>query len=235
MRFPRPAAAKLEAVMINTAGGLTGGDRWHCAVSLGAGAGLTLTTPSCERLYRSLGAAADVTSTLTLAAGSALEWLPQETILFEGSALARSLTVTMDESASLLAVEPIIFGRAAMGEELRRIRLGDRWRVRRGGRLVYADRLAIEGATDTVFTEAASLAGTRAIASLLLVAQDAESHLVPMRALLPGLPARAGVSAWDGLLAVRIAAPDGVALRRSLVPMLALLRPDVALPRLWSC
>jgi urease accessory protein len=235
MRFPHTRTEKLEAVIINTAGGLTGGDRWDCAIALGDGAKVTLTTPSCERIYRRLAGAATLATELELAPGSALDWLPQETILFDGSALVRDLTVTMAEDASLLAVEPIIFGRAAMGEEVRLLCVSDRWRVRRGGRLIYADRLAIDGTTEAAFGEAAGLAGVRAMATLLLVAPDAADRLEPLRAILPELPARAGASVWDGLLLARIACADGLALRQSLVAMLAILRQDTALPRLWSC
>jgi urease accessory protein len=234
LRFPH-GGDMLEAAIINGAGGLTGGDRWNAAFALEPGAALTLTTPACERIYRSLAGSAVIATALRLEQASRLEWLPQETILFDRAALDRTLDIEMAEDASLLAIEPIIFGRAAMGETVRHLRLQDRWRVRRGGRLVYADSLAFAGPTEAWFASRAGLAGCGAIASLLLVAPGAEARLAGLRELLPELPAQAGASAWDGMLAVRLAAPGGAALRQSLVALLRLLREDAALPRLWSC
>jgi urease accessory protein len=235
LRFPHGGGASLEAAIINIAGGLTGGDRWHAEFVLEPGAALTVTTSACERIYRSLGDAAVISTELKLGPASRLEWLPQETILFDRASLDRTLAIEMAADARLLAVEPIIFGRAAMGEEVRRLALQDRWRVRRGGRLVYADSLAFAGATDEWFASTAGLAGCRAVASLLLVAPDAEARLAAVRSLLPDLPAEAGASAWDGMLALRLAAANGARLRQSLVALLRLLREDEALPRLWSC
>ena len=235
LRFPRAGGNGLEAAIINVAGGLTGGDRWRGTFALEAGAALTLTTPACERIYRSLAGAATISNRLELGPASRLEWLPQETILFDRASLDRTLVVEMAEDARLLALEPLILGRAAMGETVNELHLMDRWRVRRGGRLVYADSLGFSGATGDWFAGRAGLAGCRAMATLLLVAGEAESALAAVRALLPSLPVEAGASAWDGMLAVRLAAPDGAELRTALVALLGLLRGEAALPRLWSC
>jgi urease accessory protein len=122
-----------------------------------------------------------------------------------------------------------------MGEQVRALALTDRWRVRRGGRLVYADSLVFAGPTDDWFMSKAGLAGCRAIATLLLVSPDAEARLGDVRSILPALPVEAGASAWDGMLAVRLAACDGMDLRRALVGLLGLVREEKTLPRLWSC
>ena len=235
LRFPHAPGPALEAAIINTAGGLTGGDRWRASFALEDGAALTMTTPACERIYRSLAGAARIATSLTLAAGSRLDWLPQETILFDRAALDRSLAVEMDETAALLALEPIIFGRAAMGETVQTVALADRWRVRRGGRHVYADSLHFAGPTADWFASKAGLGGCRAVASLLLVAPDAEAKRAAVQALLADLAIEAGASTWDGMLAVRLAACDGADLRRALVALLGLLREERPLPRLWSC
>src|SRR4051812_2562413 len=123
LRFPRASGRSFEAAIINVAGGLTGGDRWRGRFSLEAGAALTLTPRACGRIYRSLDGAATISNTLPRGAASRLEWLPQETILFDRASLDRTLAVEMAEDARLLAVEPLIFGRAAMGEVVRQLRL----------------------------------------------------------------------------------------------------------------
>jgi urease accessory protein len=230
IRLPRDAEATgLEAVLINTAGGLTGGDRLTWRAEAGAGARLTITTQACERIYRSSGDPARVEVRLAAGPGAELHWLPQETLLFDQSSLDRSLEVDLAADARLLAVEAAVLGRTAMGEQLRSGRLRDRWRVRREGRLVFADEVRVEGAVARITAGAPLLAGGCAFASLLLVADDAEMRLPAVRAALG--PA-GGASAFDGKLFARLVARDGLALRRALNPALEALR-GAALPRVW--
>jgi urease accessory protein len=230
IRLPRDAEATgLEAVLINTAGGLTGGDRLAWRADAEAGARLTLTTQACERIYRASADAAKVMVQLSVGEGAELHWLPQETLLFDEGALVRSLDADLTANASLLAVEAVVLGRTAMGERVHRGGLRDRWRVRREGRLVFADEVRMEGEIARLTQAAPVLAGGCAFASLLLVATDAEARLPAVRA---ALNAAGGASAFDGKLFARIAAPDGRALRRTLIPALEALR-GAALPRVW--
>jgi urease accessory protein len=230
IRLPRDAEALgIEAVLINTAGGLTGGDRLTWRAEADAGARLTLTTQACERIYRSNGDAARVQVQLTVGPGAELHWAPQETLLFDEGSLERSFEADLAADARLLAVEAVVLGRTAMGEQVRNGRLRDRWRVRREGRLVFADDLRIEGEVARLTAAAPLLAGGCAFASLLLVADDAEQRLAAVR---DALGATGGASAFDGKLFARLVAGDGRALRRALVPALEALR-GAALPRVW--
>jgi urease accessory protein len=230
IRTPRdPDAAGLEAVLINSAGGLTGGDRLSWAAAVGEDSQLSLTTQACERIYRSAGGPAEVEVRLRGEARSSLYWLPQETLLFDGGELERRFDVDLDTGASLLAVEAVILGRTAMGEQVRRGRLGDRWRVRREGRLVFADEIRLEGAVAETASQPAVLAGGRAFASILVVGSDAETKLAAVRA---ALGAHGGASAFDGKLFARLTTEDGFALRQALVPALEALRA-APLPRVW--
>ena len=230
IRLPRdPDAAGLEAVLINTAGGLTDGDRLAWRAEAEAGARLTLTTQACEKVYRSRGARAEVAVALRAGPEARLDWLPQETILFDGGALSRRLDVDLAAGARLLAVEAVVLGRTAMGERVRRGLLRDRWRVRREGRLVFADDIRLEGEIDRLGARAPLLGGGCAFASLLLVADDAEDRLAPVRA---ALGEHGGASAFEGKLTARVVAADGLALRRALIPALEALR-GARLPRVW--
>jgi urease accessory protein len=226
-----PKGPGLEAVLINTAGGVTGGDRLAWVAEAGERARLTLTSQACEKVYRALGGAAEVRSALTAGEGARIDWLPQETILFDGGRLRRSLEADLAVGAELLAVEAVVLGRTARGEVVRAGALRDRWRIRREGRLIFADDLRLEGAVTDLAGRAAVLAGARAFASLLLVADDAARFLGPVREALGGL---GGASAFDGKLFARVAAPDGFALRQALLPALAVLRGGASLPRVWS-
>ena len=230
--FPAIAAGTpLEAVIVNTAGGLTGGDRFSTSVTLGPGARSLVTTQACERIYRSAGATAEVTTTLHAEAGANLAWLPQETILFDRARLSRRLAIDMAEDATVLAMEAMLLGRKASGESLTEGLFSDSWRLRRGGRLVYADETALAGDLAARIGAAASLSGTCAYATLLLASPQAAERLDAARDLLTNEAIEGGVSTFDGLCVARLVAQDGATLRRVLVPLLAAL--GTALPRVW--
>ncbi len=243
-RFPRQHDTPVpEAVLLNTAGGITGGDRFSVTAELDAGAALTLTSQAAERVYRSSGGEGHVDVSLTLGSGSKLAWLPQETILFDGGRVTRTLDAVMETDAALVLCESVILGRAAHGETVREGLLRDRWRVRRGGKLVYADNLTLDfpetldfpglgGGGGAATDGAATLAGGRAFASLLIVAPSAEGLVDAARAALDTCPVTSGASAWDGMLAVRLVAADGMALRTSIMTLV--MATATRLPRAWS-
>lgn len=235
-RVPGAEPGRPEAVFLNTAGGITGGDRFAWSAAAGPGGALTLSTQTAERIYRAQpGQTGRVETRLTLGAGARLAWLPQETILFDRGALERDLCIEMAADAALIALEPLVLGRAAMGETVAEGLLSDRWEIRRAGRLVYADTLRLHGPVAEIAARPANFGPHRAAASLVYVAPDAEDRLERARAGLPGPgeEAEGGASAWDGMLAMRLLAPSGFALRRAIIRLLAAL--DAApLPRVWS-
>jgi len=235
IRLPRLPGSALEVVLINTGGGLTGGDRLEWDVEAGPGAALVTTTQACEKVYRSSSGEARVTCRLRAGENGFLAWLPQETILYDASALSRTLEVDLAASARALIVEATIFGRTAMGERVRQARFRDRWRVRVDGRLVHAEDLAIEGGVDELLARAAIGNGAIAIATVLMVDRDAEARLPAVRDVIgPG----DGASAWSlgtsGKLLARLAATDGHGLRQKLIPLLRLLSGEAGLPRIWT-
>lgn len=229
LRLPRSRDARLEAVMINSAGGMTGGDRFDWTVEVGANAHAVLTTQACERVYRASADVARVAVSLAVGAGARLDWLPQETILFEGGAIARRIEAELAADAGLLLCEAVILGRHAMGEHVSRGLFHDRWRIRREGRLVFADDLRLAGDIAAQIRAAPLLAGAGAFATLLLVAPEAEARLDAVRTAIGSL---GGASALDGKLVVRLIAPDGLSLRRALIPALAAL--GATPPAVWT-
>jgi len=235
IRLPRvEPGARREAVLINTAGGVTGGDRLSYEVEAGAGTALTVTTQAAERIYRRSAGTAEVETSLAVGTSAHLDWLPQETIAFDRSALRRSLTADLAEDASLLAIESIVLGRAAMGETARSISLSDRWRVRRKGKLLFADNLRIEGDAVETLAGGATGKGASAFATLLLVASDAETRAETARASLAECRSEAGISAWNGMMVGRFIAPDGHTLRADLARLVETLR-GMPMPRVWNC
>jgi len=232
LRFPRPLGADApQAILINTAGGLTGGDRLATEIALAAQAAACVTTQACERIYRSTGADAVVVNRLRLSAGARLAWLPQETILFDGGRLSRSLDADLAGDAELVAVEAVLLGRQAMGETLRGGRLHDRWRIRRDGRLLFADDLHVEGDIAARLAPQPTLAGGRAVATVLFTGAAPERFLEQARTIVgPG----GGASAWNGKFLARLVAETGFALRRRLEPLLTLLMGGWPLPKVWQ-
>lgn len=229
--FPRQKAATLESVLVNTAGGITGGDSFQVAATVATGCALTLTTQACERAYRAqAGAAGQLETSLTVAKGGHINWVPQETILFNKSHLNRTLTLNMAQGASALLVEPMVFGRATMGEELTHLQLHDRIEIVRDGAPVFIDATRFDGDMAAHLDRPHIAAGARAMALIAYVAPDAESHLAPLRALLP--PAAGASVIGEDLLVARLLAPDSYALRQSLVPILNRLSQN-QLPRCW--
>ena len=225
------ASGAVEAVIINAAGGLTGGDHVTAAVTVGDHAAVTITSQGCERIYRSVAGDARVETVLTIDAGARLHWLPQPTILFEASRLNRTTTVDLARGSRLLALEALIFGRTAMGEVVRSGAWRDAWTVRRDGRLVFADAFRLDDAS--VLSSRFAFAGNRAVATLIYGADDAAARLPDLRqAIDTAFGKDSGASAWNGLLVARMLAPDGYALTQGLMKVLAPLR-DLPMPRAW--
>lgn len=220
-----------EAVLLNSAGGLAGGDRLRWQIEAGPGATLRATTQAAERVYRSPRGDARVDTRLRVEAGATLEWLPQETILFDASRLTRTLDIELSENAALLAVEAVVFGRRAHGEQVRTGALRDRWRVRRGGRLIHADDVRIEGDIAALLDRPGTLGGAQAFATVMLAGPN-RVPIDDVRAMLPG-GVEAGASALPDVTLVRMAAPHGDILRPALAAFLVALR-GIPLPRVWQ-
>jgi urease accessory protein len=231
VRFPNSHDRALDAVIVNTAGGMTGGDCFDIGVAVGAGARLTVTTAAAEKVYRSLGPDTRMSVRLGVGPGAALAWLPQETILFDRVRLRRSIEVDLAPDASLLLAEAVVFGRSAMGETVMHGHFFDRWRVRVGEALVFAESLRLDGAIAQRLAERAVAGASVAIASVLKLPGD-ERAVAAVRALEKDFAGEVGVSAWNGVAVARLVAPDGAALHHDLIGVLTALG-DVPLPRLW--
>jgi urease accessory protein len=231
VRCPGAPAKELEAVIINTAGGIAGGDRFALDIAAGQGTRLVVTTAAAEKIYRTLGPDSTVDVKLDVAAGATLAWLPQETILFGRARLTRSIEADLAPDAQLLLAEAIVFGRTGMGETVEEGALFDRWRVRRGGKLIYAEGVRLDGAVAQRLGDPAVAKGGVAIATVLIVPGNDET-VQAVRILQDQFIGEVGASTWNGIAAVRLCAADGAALRHDLVHVMTAMRGD--LPRIWT-
>lgn len=229
-----------EVVFLNTAGGLTGGDRLEYTLSVEAGGQAIGTTQTAERAYASRAdtGVAEMAVRLRAGAGARLAWLPQETILFEGSALQRQTEAELQGDAELLLCEALVLGRAAMGEDVTRLSLFDRRAIRREGQPAFVDAVGL--GDEAIAPNPAGLGVARAVALLALVAPGAEDAVRAVRPLLAQDGVRAAASGWDGRCIIRLMAGDGWPLRVALARLIRHFRARQSgagtgdLPRVWQ-
>lgn len=239
--FPDVATGEIpQAIMVNTAGGLVGGDRIDLAVSIGPGAAATVTTQAAEKIYRSLGADCAVTASLVVARDADLEWLPQETILFDGARLDRRLTISLDPSSRLLATETVFFGRSARGERLTYGHLHDSWALRIGDKLVWADAIRLSGDIAAARRRPFGFGDAAGYATLLIAGRGAAGHLEAARAVAAAAPAgNGGATLVNGVVVLRFMDADAARVRASIAQSARALRAIVMgrapeLPRAWA-
>ena len=230
VRFPSPEGEGLSGVFVNTAGGVAGGDSFGIDITAGQGSRLTLTTAAAEKVYRTPVTAAQLEIALRAGAGAHLAWLPQETILFDRARVHRRFDIELDETASLLLCEIVVFGRTAMGERMEQGEFIDRWRLRRGGRLVFAETVRLDGEIGAKLARSAIAKGGAAIGTALIVPGD-EALVERLRGASDSFAGEVGISAWNGFAMARFCAQDAARLRADMMTVLA--RTGAALPRLW--
>lgn len=231
VRFPSPEQEGLSGVFINTAGGVAGGDRFDIGITAGEGARLVLTTAAAEKVYRAPGPAAQLNIALKAEKGAHLAWLPQETILFDRARIIRRIDIDLAEDASLLLCEIVVFGRAAMGEKMLHGEFTDRWRLRRGGRLVFAETIRLDGDIGAKLARPATARGGAAIGTALIVPGD-EAIVERIRAASDAFGGEVGISSWNGFAMARFCAQDAARLRADMMTVLGRASLN-ALPRLW--
>jgi urease accessory protein len=231
VRFPSPEAEGLSGVFVNTAGGIAGGDRFDIDIRAGEGTRLTLTTAAAEKVYRASGPAAQLNIALKAEAGAQLCWLPQETILFDRARILRRIDIDLAEDAQLLLCEIVVFGRAAMGERMLHGEFVDRWRLRRGGRLVFAETIRLDGDIGAKLAQAAIAKGGVAIGTALIVPGD-EAVVERIREAADSFGGEVGISTWNGFAMARFCAQDAARLRADMMSVLG-RASRVPLPRLW--
>ena len=225
LRIPRGSD---EAILINTSGGLAGGDKIEIELAVEQNARLALSGQASERVYRSLGPPAEISCQFEVAESAALHWLPQETILFEGSHITRSIEAQLAAGSELLIVESFVLGRVAMGEVVTRCDIADNWNIHCAGKLVHAERFKLG---PSLPRGPAGLAGARAFATILLISPDVEMRAPVIATAIAEIGA---VSCWNGKLVARLAAEDGLKLKKALAKAIAAATGGKGVPRVWA-
>lgn len=238
VRIPKtPTASVPEAVLLNTAGGLTGGDKLSFHGHVAAHGDVIFTTQASERAYRSVSGDAEVTTSLSVGARARMAWLPQETIMFDGAQLSRKFDVQLETDAIFLAHESVVFGRTAMDEIVRAGSFKDTWKIYQDGKLIHADAMRVSGNIAHTLDRPAVMNGATAMATILYIGPDIDEQVDIARHVMAHIHSDSvmgGVSGWAGKLVCRIVARDGASLRRMVTPVLETLNDSRALPRVWN-
>lgn len=234
IRLPKIHDSQPVAVLLNTAGGITGGDKLHYCASWGEKSRAMVTNQTAERIYRRSQGLAEVTNTLSVADGANAEWLPQETIVFDRSGLKRRLTARLYGSARLLALECVVLGRKAMGETVNTLDFHDSWRIYRDDTLAFADDTRLNGDATAILSGPATGNGAHCFATLIDIGPHAMERLDFAREQLGKGTCGAGASAWNGILLMRFIANDSRKLRDDLTTFLQAYRGE-DMPRVWHC
>jgi urease accessory protein len=232
IRLPETFSPEMEAILINTSGGLTGGDVIEWSVAASDSTHLSVTTQANEKIYKAAAGTASVSTHITVGRDASVHWLPQETILFDQSSLTRRLDVDLRENSEFLAVEAVLLGRKAMGEAVANGTFRDRWRVRRAGRLVHAEEMKFEGEIERLSQAAAVLSGQVAFATIFYTGPLAEMLFPKLRQCLDGTAG--GGSFWNDKIIARLVAPTGFELRKILTPAISVLRNGAPVPKVWN-
>ena len=239
--FPRAGgSAPEEAVIVNTAGGIAGGDRLQYGVTALPNASIAVTSQAAEKVYRALNEPARIATRLKVCEGAKLAWLPQETIVFNWGRLSRTTEIELSSGGELLALEWLVFGRAAHGEEMVGGSIADSWRIRKDGRLIWADGFH---AADEMFSHlhrTALLSHCKALATLIYFGPRLDAQLELVRDIAPSLDCDCAATSVGGLIVVRIAAKESSDVRRALRGLLQQFgaAPGTGpfrVPKMWSC
>jgi urease accessory protein len=239
--FPRTGSHPVEeAVIINTGGGVAGGDRLECSVAALPGASIAVTSQAAEKVYRALYEPAHVVTRLKAHRSAKLAWLPQETIVFNFARLQRTTEIELFAGAELLALEWLVLGRAAHGEVVVGGNIIDSWRVKRDGRLIWADSLRIADEVFPHLNRKALLANGKALATLIYFGPHLEKRLDFLREIIPSLGCNCAATLVSGLIVVRFAAEESSDLKLALRSFLEQFGPELGcgpfrVPKMWSC
>ena len=239
--FPSTIAGAVEeAVLLNTAGGIAGGDRLECGVTALANASIAVTSQAAEKVYRALTVPAQSATRLKVCAAAKLAWLPQETILFNWARLCRTTEIELTHGAELLALEWLVLGRAAHGEKMTGGHIADSWRVKKDGQLIWADSFRV---TDEVFPHLhrkALLSDCKAFGTLVYFGPRLDARLEFLRDIAPSLGCRCSMTSVSGLIIARFAARTSFEVRLALRSFLQTFGAELGghpfrVPKMWSC
>ena len=232
LMLPKTYGKMTEAVILNTAGGITGGDTLDISVHA-QDCALVATTQTAERLYRSSTAPAQISINLVADSSAELHWLPQETIIFDRAEATRTIKLEMTEESRCLLAETIVLGRQAMGEQVKECYFKDNWRLYRQRVLFHAESLRLTGRTDEIMAAAAGGNGARLLSTILYAGRDAEQMADIIAPVIRACVSRCAASYWQDRLVIRLVSRHSASARTDINNVISALRQQ-PMPRVWQ-
>ena len=229
-----------HALVLHPPAGIAGGDRLDINIALDSGAQALLTTPGAGKWYRSAGPMAEQVVSITVGAGGTAEWLPQESILFDGAGSRMNTLVNLEEGSRYLGVETLCFGRRASGETFERGSLRLATDIRHAGKLLWRELGVIEGGS-ALMASPTGLAGFTVCSTVIAAGAEVDAQvLAACRAVAsPEAGSQFGVTAMPQLFVGRYLGHSAEAARQWFIDLWRHLRPafigrEVSVPRIWN-
>lgn len=242
LRFARAEPNRLtEAVLINTSGGMTGGDTFTVNAKWGENTTAIITTQAAERHYKSLGDTAIIDNQLEVAHNACGLWLPQESIMFDAAAYQRNTTINLTKTSKLLAIESSLFGRQAMGEIIHSGQVTEKWQIKRDNKLIFADAFGLENDIAAQLAKPAIAAGNTAISTIIYIGDDLATTCDQINSLIEQQNAIGRATIFNDIMLIRLFATSGQHLRQTIIKILnkTLVKltkgadTENLLPRVW--
>ncbi len=225
-----------EAVLANTSGGIAGGDTSHVDILVAQNAQALVTGQAAEKIYRSIDMPASIRTVIKIEDGSTLEYLPQESILFDGAKLNRAVNISLGARSCLLLSEMFVLGRWAMNEDFTRGIFLDRWSIDVAGQPIWREGLRVEGGLSSL-SSSLGFANARALATIFYAGANAAEVLGLARDVIGPM---GGATIVRGMLVVRMLGNEAGMLKQQLSEIISIIRAaalgrPAEVPRVWRC
>ena len=230
--------AVCQTIVVHPPAGIAGGDRLALDIRVGERAHAQATTPGAAKWYRSSGAAASQKLMLSVASDAVLEWLPQESIFFDGALATLETEIALAGNAVLLAWDIACLGRRLSGERWNRGRLRQRLTLRRDGVRQWSERAIVDGGSE-LLRSGVGLNGRTVFGTFLASAPEIPDDLLAACRVIGCDEGEAAVTRLPGVLVARYLGDSPEVARRCFSALWALARDALAHrsavpPRIWS-
>ena len=232
LMLPKTYGIMKEAVLLNTAGGITGGDALNINITA-SDCNVVVTSQTAERFYRSNMQPASISIFLKVDKGAKLHWIPQETILFEGSAVDRTIKLDMAHDCDCLLAETLVLGREAMGEKIRTCHFTDQWRLYEEGKLFHSEAMRMTGDMEKLLDSKAGAHGARIISTIICAGPNTELLWPIVEKKLLSMSSVSAASFFNGKMIIRLLNSNCSNGRTEFNQMLMELRSQ-PMPRVWQ-
>jgi len=227
-----------QSIIVHPPAGIVGGDMLQLDIDVDAGACAQITTPGAAKWYRSSGAAGRQDVAARVHAGSTLEWLPQESIVFDGAIAGLHNRVDLEGDATFIGWDVVCLGRSASGERFERGNLRQSLVVARDGVEIFVERASLAGG-DALLESAVGLNGAVVFGTFIAAVSAVPDSLLAACRGIAAVDGDTGVTRMRGCVVGRYRGMSAQAARAYFVQLWCAVRPiamrrDAVMPRIWA-